>query len=278
MHHVHCAAPVRWWWLSMNFSLFSSPFFKANNSVIVSPNGTLDLDNSPTPSNNHLAPGLSYGYGRQGRRASRSLVDLYALASLQQRSAGHFQLANYKNKSTIHIKGTSKSMDDHCQQFPFSIQISCDSDDQQLSNSRQKLLDQSGGLAASEADHHHHPTTNNDLKSRLISECRSTRSFDRDMSTLDRASGLKQYEKLGQSTMALYKISTSPKSQFNSSADSASGEQNVSLTKGYLKAASRHLAASTLRLWQAGALPTAADHLSRQKRKTKSSYNLKDCV
>ena len=42
---------------------------------------------------------------------------------------------------------------------------------------------------------------------------------------------------------------------------------NVPLTRGYLAAANRNLAASTLKLWQSG----------DSNKKTRSSYNLNDC-
>ena len=51
-------------------------------AVLVSPNGTLD---SPAPvlAAKNFAPPGPFGKNRQGRRASRSFADLYALASLQ---------------------------------------------------------------------------------------------------------------------------------------------------------------------------------------------------
>ena len=75
-----------------------------------------------------------------------------------------------------------------------------------------------------------------------LKETRSTRSFDRDIDQ-------------------------------NPSSTSA-----FPLTKGYLNAEKRHLATSTLKLWQGGGSNLNSGDMNQNKRKTKSVYNLQDCM
>ena len=175
------------------------------------------------------------------RRASRSYADLYALASLQQRPSG----LQPKKKQSIQMRKTSNSMDDHYK-LPYNIQISCESENSSL-----------------KANNH-----------QVVNECRPSQSFDRDMSRLNRGYDIR---KQGQSTLALHKISVGSCSPRPISPE----WHNVPLTKGYLNAANRHLAASTLRLWQGsscGGSSTLLGEINKAKRKTKSVYNLKDCI
>ena len=94
----------------------------------------------------------------------------------------------------------------------------------------------------------------------------------------------------GQSNLALNKISPRP---FSPDPFHSSQQHQIPLTKGYLAAANRNLAVSTLKLWQApgaqiatGAAASAAAGGTtntnligdKVKRKTKSVYNLNDCI
>ena len=171
-------------------------YFQAAPSVILSPK--LESPKSISIVANRL------GYGRQGRRASRSLVDLAALAAFHQRSGMGY--TPFKRSHGYQTKRSTKSVDEEsCTDFDLY--------------SRPRLFD------------------NARYKHMRIPECQS---FDRDISGL-------------QSGRSFSPDHTS---------------SNVPLTRGYLAAANRNLAASTLKLWQGDA--------SKEKRKTKSSYNLND--
>ena len=149
------------------------------------------------------------GYGRQGRRASRSLVDLAALATFHHRNYGGYTPFR-RSHGLYQAKRSTKSVDE---------ESSVD-----LDTSRPRLFD------------------NARYKHMRIPECQS---FDREL-----YSGEKR--------------SFSPESH------------NVPLTRGYLAAANRNLAASTLKLWQSGGSADSSGKNGGERRKTKSSYNLND--
>ena len=69
-------------------------------AVLVSPNGTLDSPALPVLAAKNFAPG-PFGKNRQGRRASRSFADLYALASLQVNKYQRLLAASIKARRGI---------------------------------------------------------------------------------------------------------------------------------------------------------------------------------
>lgn len=182
------------------FSLFQAP------SVILSPK--LESPKSISIVANRL------GYGRQGRRASRSLVDLAALATFHHRNYGGYTPFR-RSHGLYQAKRSTKSVDE---------ESSVD-----LDTSRPRLFD------------------NARYKHMRIPECQS---FDRE----------------------LY----SGHQQRSFSPEHSSHATNVPLTRGYLAAANRNLAASTLKLWQSGGSGDSSGKSAAAGRKTKSSYNLND--
>ena len=78
-------------------------FFLQATAVLLSPNGTLDspaLCARPVLAAKNFAPG-PFGKNRQGRRASRSFADLYALASLQVNKYQRLLAASIKARGGI---------------------------------------------------------------------------------------------------------------------------------------------------------------------------------
>ena len=103
--------------------------------------------------------------------------------------------------------------------------------------------------------------------SRIKTEYRNTRSYESDLDHNE--------DQHGASSLALHKLPGSTRILIPSSDQ----QPHFPLTKGYLNAANRQLAASTLKLWQGGANGNLlAGDLSKTKRKTKSVYNLEDCM
>ena len=77
-------------------------FFLQATAVLLSPNGTLDspaLCARPVLAAKNFAPPGPFGKNRQGRRASRSFADLYALASLQVNKYQRLLAASIKAQS-----------------------------------------------------------------------------------------------------------------------------------------------------------------------------------
>ena len=131
------------------------------NSVLVSPSGTLDspraLFPNPFPRPTPIYKNPKFGYGRQGRRASRSFADLYALASLQQKS-GWNSGNPAKRRTYFQICPNSQSMDvseeNDTTKMPLSIQISCE-DDSDIGSSK---FDHAATSFRSSDQHYQHPS------------------------------------------------------------------------------------------------------------------------
>ncbi len=234
---------------------------------------------------------------------------------MQQRPG--LYLPNKKRQHLIEINHTSKSMDD--QSCPLQIQISCDDDIADpvaaASNSlaKSKVQPQKQPLASADtaqstfdsedsmapvggvtgtttnvtSNPHHQPQsfTASGLASHKLADCRPARSYDRDIGECSQ--GLNKVRH-GQSILALHKVSTGSSSVRSFSPDvSYLSESSAHLpnTKRFLTKANRHLAASTLRLWQTGSgggpasvMASAAVMRPLNKRKTRSFYNLQEFI
>jgi len=218
------------------------------NSVVMSPK--LDSPRSIVAITNRL------GYGRLGRRASRSLADLNALTSYQQqRNAGFFP----KRKYLLHeqkIAESTKSVDNE--------------------NSQIQGLNRSYEEQSYESDLYKPKMDNARIRMMKESEFTNSTSYDKDISKLEQ----------GQSSLALNKISSRP---FSPDPFHHSQQHQIPLTKGYMAAANRNLAVSTLKLWQdkpgSSGFPGSGEARTnlgafagdKVKRKAKSVYNLNDC-